>query len=180
MIRKNTASRFITPCLISLLCGIITGCGPTGKIIKSTKPISKLSSYSFLIVEVTSETEKCKESIMEQLEGSIVNQLREMKIFDRVFSKRMTLEKTFDAKIFVTVTRFRGVSNTARALLGLLAGKASITAKVQFMDLGTEKILTDAVIVGKSGGLAYSGGTSQGTERLAQQVAKFVRNSLIK
>jgi len=73
------------------------------------------------------------------------------------------------------VTDVRGVSGLSRFLFGAMAGRASIRADVQLVELATGEKIGAFSIEGKSsGGTVFAGTTSQALEKTGEGVAEYI------
>ena len=158
--------------VISLL--FAAGCSSTGKTQLYKTPSSVLSGDKVVSVEVLSKVAGSNKA-QEQLEGSIVGKLRQKKLFERVYSRSVSTDNSYDLKINVTIIKLRKVNPDSRFWLGVFAGQGRLEADVEIIDAKTNEALGQAKVKGKtSGGSALAGTTPQAVERVAEQVAEFV------
>jgi hypothetical protein len=118
------------------------------------------------------------EEYLSLLDGLIIGKLRKMKLFEKVFSMRATVEKEYDLKVNTTITKSDTVHTIYRGLGGALAGQAAFEVDISLMDSKTGNIIGEAKAEGKSSaGHAYAGGTGQAVEFLADEIVGFIVQS---
>jgi len=88
-------------------------------------------------------------------------------------SGKWDVKESGHLKVDVTITNMRRVSNTARVLLGALAGTAKTTAEVIVTKVPSgEKVSTFTVVGESSGGSIFAGGTDQSIEMAAIKIVE--------
>lgn len=177
--KKRAVCMTIHFLILVMFFASLTGCATRGQIYEPIEPVIWQEDYPVLIVEVQTNVPTTPEIYLEQLEGSTVGRIRDMNLYQSVYSSRQSIDPQFDLKLLITITGYRGVSSGARDAFGVLAGRASIEATFNLIDFATNEILSEVTSKGMSGGSAFSGGTSTGIERLAEQAAEFTKASLI-
>jgi hypothetical protein len=171
---KNSIINFITVFIIGSML-LMTGCASTGSLQVQKPMTASLGSYKILAVDVLAQSAVSEEDMEKELAGMIVVKLREKNLFEKVYSTRATVEKTFDLKLVVNLTSVTKVGSNARVWLGAFAGQGVLEGDVQIIDGKSSQVLAKATVQGTtSAGTAFSGTTSQAVERMAEQVVDFV------
>jgi hypothetical protein len=177
---RGTRALAIVLVVVSLSC-IMAGCGSSTGYIQNSTPLSPNASRArTVVVHVTSRVPDSEETTRE-LEGAVVERLREGEAFERVFSSLSVGARVPDLSVNATITKFEGVSNLARDSGGLLlwgpvvaavlqaAIVAEIVADVVIQDSKTGETLGSATVRGESSKV-----TIQAVQRTAEQIAGFV------
>lgn len=156
-----------------LLSAMLAGCVSSGSADVRTPLSPTVARMRSAVVRVTSTVRNSEEATQE-LEGAIVEQLRQRRAFERVYSGIAAPDRRADVSVDARVVQFTGVSELARGLVGAFAGQAVIVADVELR--GTDgEVLGAAKVEGRSSaGTAFAGTTMQAVQRAAEQVADFV------
>jgi len=157
------------------LSSIMTGCGSSTGYIQTSTPLSPNASRArSVVVHVTSRVPDSEETTRE-LEGAVVERLREGDAFERVFSSLSVGTRVPDLSVNATITKFDGMSSLGRELLGGsfsiwgLLVQATIVTEVVVHDSKTGATLGSATVRGESSKV-----TIQAIQRTAEQIAGFV------
>lgn len=163
---------------------ILIGCASTGSIeeIEVNKNIKILKGEykTIAVVFVYNGDDKSNSSVPDQLIGSIVDNLREKKIFKKVYSKSATLKKNFDLIVEVTPLDVTN-ADIAQSLIMTWAGISGIKTRVEIIDGKTGEKLGSSVITGKAAFKATvftSSSMAQAIERAGEAIADYVANSV--
>jgi len=164
-----------------LFPSIITGCGASssGQIKTSTPLRASTTSTRTIVIYVTSQVPDSQETTRE-LEGAVVEKLREAEAFARVFSSVSVGTRVPDLSVKATITKFAGVSAAARESLSPLLvgpiissiGDAALQATIEadvVVHSKTGEIVGSATVRGDSSKV-----TIQAIQRTAEQIAGFV------
>lgn len=159
---------------VALLGALLASCTPSLQTAPQTELAADLSVYNTAILRVTSNT--ADEMVQAQ---SIFGALLVMRINDLHQFRRVTLADSSVADsgallITIAVSGIRKVSPLKRAMLGAFAGRAQMTADVEFVDATSQRSLGAYTVKGQSGGMGYSGGTEEASGQLANAVAELI------
>ena len=171
--------------LLSLIALMLAGCAASTGTMEVEQPLNvPLGKYHIVAVDVVSEgTDKNSALIADQLEGSVVANLREKKVFKKVYSRSATLAKNFDLIIIVTPVKVRDVDRCLgwTYIPGSYVGSSGINVKVTFIDGKTGEKLGAGDVIGKA---AYkttiftSSSIAQAIEQAAEQIADYVTQNI--
>ena len=153
----------------------MTGCASsTGSIQTSTPLPPDVVRARTIVIHVTSRVPESEETTRE-LEGAVVEKLREGDAFERVFSSLSVGTRVPERSVNATITKFDGLGSFAREIsavsLGIFGGlvEATIVAEVVVQDGKTGATLGSATVRGESSKV-----TIQAIQRTAEQIAGFV------
>jgi hypothetical protein len=108
------------------------------------------------------------------LELELVQQIRGLGAVKQVSLGGMPPEPEGALLIEVSIRQIRKVSRAKRLFLGEMAGRASMTAGVEFIDGKTGAVLGRYEVVGKSGNTEFSGGTGDAVEKTAEAIVAIM------
>jgi len=152
---------------------LVCACAARGTIKESDPPARSLAAYQTVRVTVTSEEDVGGSNTL--VLAKLATRLRQSGLFSRVISSEASEERT-DLELRCRVVDLRKVSQTERALIGALAGRARVGMEVDVVDARTNEKIGGLVAEGKSsGGTAFAGRTAQAAEQLADQVVAYLR-----
>ncbi len=154
---------------------VMGGCASsTGSIQTSTPLPPSVVRARTIVVHVTSRVPDSEETTRE-LEGAVVEKLREGDAFERVFSSLSVGTRVPDLSVNATITKFDGMGSFAREVTALQLGvfsllvEATIVTEVVVQDAKTGATLGSATVSGESSKV-----TIQAIQRTAEQIAGFV------
>lgn len=157
------------------LAWAMTGCGSSAGSIRTSTPLPpNVVRARTIVIHVASRVPDSEETTRE-LEGAIVEKLREGDAFERVFSSLSVGTRVPDLSVNATITKFEGISSFARELVGGALGiwgalvQATIVTEVVVHDGKTGATLGSATVRGESSKV-----TIQAIQRTAEQIAGFV------
>lgn len=159
--------------IVMLLAVGAGGCASAGTTEVRTPPSARMQLVRTAIVQVDS-TVPNSENTTRELEGAIVEQLRQRRVFDTVYSRLSAQGRSADVTLRVTITDFTGVAELPRALVGAFAGQSVIGADVVLTGTDGEALGAARVEGKSSAGHAFAGTTMEAIQRTAEQVAGFV------
>ena len=161
--------------MVAVFAAGLIGCASGGSTVAAAPMEAKLGKYKKLTVNATSSVEK---SDMEttQLGALLVTKLRQSGMFDTVTSDSRARDGVLlNAKI----VQLRKVSTGKRLVLGAMAGRGSVAVDAELVDARSGKRLGTFRSEGKtSAGTVFAGTTEQAIERVAEQIAEFVKQNM--
>lgn len=171
-------------CRLVLLVGVsallaLPACAARSKMV-TLQPVQKdLKSYSKVMVSVDSGVSEDVSKEKSDLEGLVVSRIKGLNVYDDV-QLMGDSDSTPDPEtllVQVTISHVKKVGGTKRFMLGAMAGRASMTTKVSFIDASSGADLGSYTIEGQSGGSGYSGGTSDAVKKTADGIAEVIGGS---
>jgi hypothetical protein len=166
----------VTGCIFSgCLLVLLAGCASSG-VVKSASPTfaSAPVTHDLAVVETSSSVTNANAQI-KLLNAMIISGLQQSGKFGRVSGNKIETSAASGIKIIADVKEFYGVSDSARMLIGGLAGRARVLIQVTVSDMKSGNQIETFEAEGKSsGGTAFSGTTDQAVERAAEQVVAEV------
>jgi len=151
--------------LLLFICGLICtgGCStpPGGTIEAKQAPIGGLPRHKIVAVEVTTRDADFTSNQVELLANSIVDGLRKVNQFDRVYDSATANEHDADLKLSVLVE------------LVLLYNVKSIESSVKLTDLGDGKTLAAANVNSHSESAFFGGHMTNAIAQLSGQIVDF-------
>ena len=148
-----------------------SGCA-AGSQIRETVPPEGLGKYKVVFVDVSTDDPDNREAVA-QLKTSIVGKLSALSCFENYETGSEPAKA--DLRLSAKVTGVRGVTGLGRFLFGAMAGKASVRADVQLVELATGEKVGAFSIEGKSsGGTVFAGTTTQAIEKTGEGVAEYI------
>jgi hypothetical protein len=154
---------------------LLAGCTSSGRIVPVSQIDSDLNSYSVLVF--TAEPHVAEDITLQllKLERLVINNVQKLNYFSEIQLGEEDPHGQGALIVRALVIKIRKVSESARFWGGIFAGRASIKADVEFVDAETGATLGTYTVVGKSGGVGYSGGTDDALEEAADQIAKIIK-----
>ncbi len=171
-----TNCKFMKFSLILILGFVISGCAASSMLVVH-KPISvQLSNYKNLVVNVdTVVANSDKERTF--VETLLISKLKESGAFEKIYSEKIDSLNNADIKLDVIIKELKKVSNSARIMVGALAGRGKITADIKLSDVKENNIISEATVEGiTSGGSVMAGTTEQAIDKLVEEIIKFFQN----
>jgi hypothetical protein len=150
----------------------LAGCSTSGST-QVNKPLaSSVANARSVMVRVTSQVPHSQETTRE-LEGAIVEKLRDRGAFERASTSLATDARAVDVIVDTTIIKFHGVHEGARigGLLGMAAGRTAIVADVVLKNGKNDEVLGAATV--ESSG-SSSGLTMEAIQEAAEQVVRFM------
>ncbi|MEN8005701.1 MAG: DUF4410 domain-containing protein, partial [Candidatus Krumholzibacteriota bacterium] len=141
----------------------------------NTMPIQELEPsptipYWAIRVDVNPALAEDATQELTDLEIQLMEGIKELGAVKKVVLEHPGTETENSLLIRVTVSNLRKVSGTSRFFLGSFAGKAKMTALVDFIDGNDGTELGKYKIVGSSGGSGFSGGTEDAVTQTAEAI----------
>ena len=171
--------------LLAILClallAFASGCASTGKTTVREPITIKLGQFNSARVEVGTSLTNASPRLHEfmvQLESRIIAKLRDAHAFQKIYSAADS-DSAADLAIVVTIIRVRDLENMDRLMWGAFAGQAKSRATVEVSKLSSGQRLGGCEIEGKSsGGWVGAGTTPEAVDRVADEVVRFIADSL--
>jgi hypothetical protein len=162
---------FCTLLVLAVLCG----CASTGSIKQTQGVTTKLSTYKVVKIETSSAVPDSMPELT-QLETSLIAQLRDAVIFQKVFLQASAPELAADLNLKVNINDLKRVGVASRLILGGLAGRATVSVDVTLVDIASGNTLGSFTAEGKSsGGTAFAGLTPQAIDQVAAQIVAQIK-----
>lgn len=170
-----TRSRILGLSAITFLALVLAGCASTSSTVASEPMETKLGKYKTLIINTTAAVEQA-DTETAQLEGVLSAKLKRTGLFQNVHTDTTRKDGVMlNAKI----VNLKKVSPTKRLMLGAFAGRGTMAVDVELVDAKTGKKLGSFLSEGKtSGGTAFAGTTEQAIEKVAEEIATFVKTNM--
>ena len=160
-------------CLVLALLAFGVGCSSSGKTTRlgGGSSSSAQQSEAVLVKAVSDIPDSDQERSL--LQSLVASGLSSSGKFKRV-STTLLAPEAGALKVVVTIKRIGRVGDASRMMLGILAGRASITVDVEITGPVTDGGRTFEVEGKSSGGGPWSGTTDQAIQRAAEQVVTEV------
>ena len=148
------------------------GCA-TGAIRETASPLVRFSKYQSICVIVSaSDPEWSWEA--SSLKGVLISKLDESKMFGNI----TTNASSADLQLNVFIVGVKRVSESARMMVGAMAGRAGINTEVKLYDVQSGDCIASFDAYGRSsGGTAFAGTTGQAIEQVADQICNFLQKN---
>lgn len=157
-----------------LVMTVLAGCTASNKWTPVRPMDTDLSPYSSVVISVESLVDKDVEKEMSDLEYRVADNITELGLFRDVSLGGGSGAGEGTLLVRISIKKIKRVSGMDRFMGGALAGKASMTTDVLFIDAATGKELGLYTVTGKSGGTGLSGGTSDAVRETAECVASVI------
>lgn len=167
------SSRSKTSAALALAAGAILLSGCASSTLVPIKTLdTEVRPYRTVRVSVESKVAEDVSKEISDLQGEIVSRIRETKRFDEVTLAQDTTGAE-GLLVKTSVVGIRKVGGGARLLLGALAGKASISTDVEFVDAASGTVVGSYSIKEKTGSSGVAGTTGDCVEKAAKAIAKL-------
>ena len=154
---------------LCLLVPALGGCTATFQ----TTPIKPLERASTLHVHIASIESDLNENISQEiadLEVELVDRFRALDVVSQVTLGGAPGLHANAVSVRISISEIRKVSGAKRFFLGEMAGRASMTADVEFIDGESGIVLGSYEVVGRSGNTKYAGVTGDAVEKTAEAI----------
>lgn len=168
-LRKETA---LLPFLVML--GACTAAFETTFI----QPLERAGAPHIHITSVESNVSDDVSQEIARLEVELVDRFRALDAVSRISLGDLPERHEDAVLVCVTITGIRKVGRTRRFFLGEMAGRASMTADVEFVDGGNGNVLGHYEVVGKSGNTRFFGVTGDAVEKTAEAILSVMSSVL--
>lgn len=161
--------------LLLTVISLLAGCASTGQTVAAAPPVTKLSAYDSVVVNVTSSVpETSRETV--QLESMIISSLRDSNLFRNVTAA--SAGGKGDLRIDAVISDLRKVSGAKRALLGGFAGRGNMVVDVKLVDAKSNNAVGTFTAKGTtSGGTVFAGTTEQAIELAAREIVEYIQKN---
>lgn len=152
-----------------LLVLVLGGCTATFQ----TTPIQPLEPAGDLHIHIANVESNVSEDISQEisdLEIELAERFRALDDVSQVSLGGTPGEHEGAVLVKVSISEIRKVSGARRFFLGEMAGRASMTADVEFIDGDSGIVLGRYEVVGKSGNTEFSGLTGDAVEKTAEAI----------
>ena len=156
---------------------LLIGCAASNKMIPKQPLNMSLESYKNFGVYVESAVTVDVEKELTDLRCLILSRIIELGFFNKIILKDDVKPGENTLIVNVKITKIRKVSRRARFFLGSFAGKASMTAKLLFVDANSNKILGTYTVIGSSGNHDFSGGTQKAVKKTTEAIAEIISDN---
>ena len=165
------SSRFNAIAICAMVAtALLAGCASSTLVPMKTMS-TEVRTYRSVRVSVESRVAQDVTKEISTLQGEIVSRIRAAKRFEDVALVDTTASDGLLVK--TSVIGVRKVGGGTRFLLGAFAGKASITADVEFVDAASGAVLGSYSVKEKTGSSGFAGTTGDCVEKAAKAIAKL-------
>lgn len=157
---------------------LFIGCASTVVTQMIKEPEIKFNQYEYFSINVEIDdvdlNEEIDDALIDLLKDTILRKIFEKKLAAKIiYSSSINPSKLLN--INITLTDLNKVTAIDRFLVGGLSGQGIVGVKVECYDKDNSKLISEAVIMGKSsGGTAFAGTTSQAIEKASEEIANLV------
>jgi len=136
-------------------------------------------NYKKAAVSVSSEVSDAKKEV-NNLENLILARLKGREIFDDVYLGWMPSASNADLGINIKIVEMKRVSRVKRFVLGILAGRSSVTVDINLIDLITQETIGNFRTKGQSaaGSSIDSGTTLESISPIADKLVEFIQGKV--
>jgi hypothetical protein len=157
-----------------LTLAVIGGCTAASKLAPVETPEATLSQYLTVIVSVESFVKEDLEREINDLEHLTVKEINKLDVFRDVSVGEGTETSENTLLVKVSIMDVNKVSGSERYWLGVFAGQAALKADIVFVDAQSGEKLGSYMVTGQSGGVDWSGGTSDAVRETAEGIASVI------
>jgi len=155
---------------LAMACAVTVGGCASGEITYRGRDQSKESvEVRNIVVKVSSALEGMDKEIL-WVKALVISGLNDSNRFRAVPETGAASPPGNGVKVDVDIVEFRGVSQTAREVLGAFAGQAGIRLRVNVIEMTSGNQIRDFEAVGKSGISTFSGNTPEAVGLATQQI----------
>lgn len=164
--------------ILFILPLLYIGCASTAVTQMIKEPEIKFNQYEYFSINVEIDdvyfNEEIDDAFIDLLKDTILRKIFEKKLASKIiYRSNNNLNKLLN--INITLTDLNKVTAIERFLVGGLAGQGIVGVKVECYDKDNSKVISEAVIMGKSsGGTIFAGTTSQAVEKASEQIANLI------
>lgn len=160
-----------------VLLAFLIACAASSTMVPEQPLATSLKAYTNFILSVESEVTEDVEKELNDLRGLVLSKVMSLNVFDKVQLQEDAESEEGTLLVDVKITDIRKVSKGTRFWLGAFAGQASMTTRLLFADAFTGDRLGIYTVTGSSGGMGYSGGTSDAVEKTIEAIADIISNN---
>ena len=164
---------------------LLSGCASGS--INVREPVSvKLSGYSTLLVDVSSNNTEYFSEGKNQLETLLISELQKKDLFKKVILSTSSMEESADLLLSITILDLFKVTRANRIFWGYivggcfgLPGSAKILATVQLVEPDTKKMIGACEVVGRSSRHStFAGTTKQAIKVAVNQIVEYIDTNI--
>jgi len=160
---------------------VVSGCAARSKAVTLQPLTADMSRYKTVVISVESRVPGDVQKEKVDLEGQIVSRVKALNRFSSVQLKTGDVAPTPETLVVnVGITHLRKVGGTKRFMLGVAAGRASMTTEITVVDSSTGKALGSYTVTGESGGSGLAGGTSDAVTKTSEAVAALLGGGAVR
>lgn len=159
----------------------VSGCAARSKAVTLQPLTADMSHYKTAVISVESRVPGDVTKEKSDLEALIASRVKALNRFSSVQLKTgATAPTPGTLGVNVGITHIKKVGGTKRFMLGVAAGRASMTTEITIVDSATGKTLGSYTVTGESGGSGLSGGTSDAVTKTAEAVAALLGGGTVR
>lgn len=136
----------------------------------SIQPLGRAGAPHIHIASVESNVFEDVTREIARLEVELVDRFRALDAVSQISLGELPGRHEDAVLVRISITGIRKVGRTRRFFFGEMAGRASLTADVEFVDGGSGNVLGRYEVVGKSGNTRFSGVTGDAVEKTAEAI----------
>jgi len=165
----------LAPVAVLLACVLFGGCSAGFRAVAVDPiPPSQPFEYTSVVVSARSLMVDQTDEEMSDLKVAIVDQLEKLSGMPPITLEHEGSNHANALLIEVVVDDLRKVSGEQRFWLGSMAGRANMSASINFRNGDSEEALGQYRVTGESGGSGFSGGTSDAVLKTAQGIKEIM------
>jgi hypothetical protein len=150
----------------------VSGCAARSKAVTLQPVTADMSRYKTVVISVESRVPGDVTKEKAELEGLTVSRVKALNRFSTVELKTGDVAPTPETLVVnVGITHIKKVGGKKRFVLGVAAGRASMTTGITLVDSSTGATVGSYTVTGQSGGSRLAGGTSDAVTKTAEAVA---------
>jgi hypothetical protein len=158
--------------ILAMIGSAASGCAARSKAVTLQPVTGDMSRYNAVLISVESRVSGDVTKEKSALEGLTVSSVKALNRFSSVQLKTGDVAPTPETLVVnVGITHLKKVGGKKRFMLGLAAGRASMTTDITLVDSSTGATVGSYTVTGQSGGSRLAGGTSDAVTKTAEAVA---------
>jgi Domain of unknown function (DUF4410) len=172
VLRNHVVGCFLAGCILMMLAG----CASSGVVKNASTVTHAPITRDFVVLKTSSSVTNANPEI-KLLNALIMSGLQDTHKFGHISDNTNAMNLTGGIMVNAEITELYKVSDSARMLVGGLAGRARILVQVTVSDLKSGNQIATFEVEGKSsGGTAFAGTTDQAIQQAAEQVVAEIVN----
>lgn len=166
--------------LLLLALAVCAGCTARSKMVAIEPLDTDLSPYASVVISVQSNVSEDMEEEISNLEFYTIKEINKLEAFEKVELSDIPVSSEGTLLIKIAISQIKRVSGSDRFWGGALAGRASMTTEISFIDAASGKRLGSYTVTGESGGMGISGGTGEAVRETAKGIADVLSKNFTK
>lgn len=161
--------------IVLLLLGLfLFGCASSEMVTKKSLGM-KLNNFNTLYFSAESVIPDSLTQEIANFNDTFMKCIKEANMFKDV--QLGNFNKAADGTLIVKaeITDINRVGSMSHFLIGMWAGKASMTVDLSFIDSATGNVIGSFEVTGKSGNNAYAGGTGSAIDKTAESIVDLIK-----